>query len=103
MNRFLLPLGVFVLLAAVLAIGIRHAPEKGIIASPLLGKPAPQFSLPNLTDPTARPVSSADLKGRWYLFNVWGTWCVECRAEHETLLRGAPRRRGAAHRARLEG
>ena len=85
MNRFLLPLGAFVLLVAVLAIGIRHAPEKGIIASPLLGKPAPQFSLPNLTDPT-RVVSSAGLKGRWYLFNVWGTWCPECRAEHEMLL-----------------
>jgi cytochrome c biogenesis protein CcmG/thiol:disulfide interchange protein DsbE len=85
MNRFLLPLGAFLLLATVLAIGIRHAPEKGVIASPLLGKPAPQFSLPSLTDP-ARPVRSADLKGHWYLFNVWGTWCVECRAEHETLL-----------------
>ena len=44
MNRFLLPLGVFVLLAAVLAIGIKHSPDKGIIASPLLGKPAPQFA-----------------------------------------------------------
>lgn len=85
MNRFMLPLGAFVLLVAVLAIGIRRAPEKGIIASPLLGKPAPQFSLPNLTDPT-RVVSSAALKGRWYLFNVWGTWCPECRAEHEMLL-----------------
>lgn len=86
MNRFLLPLGLFVLLAVVLGIGIRHAPEKGIIASPLLGKPAPQFSLPDLTEPR-RLVRSVDLKGRWYLFNVWGTWCAECRAEHETLLR----------------
>lgn len=85
MNRFALPVGVFVLLAVVLAIGIKHSPEKGLIKSPLLGKPAPQFSLPNLTDPT-RVVSSADLKGRWYLFNVWGTWCGECRAEHEMLL-----------------
>jgi cytochrome c biogenesis protein CcmG, thiol:disulfide interchange protein DsbE len=85
MNRFMLPLGAFVLLVAVLALGIRHAPEKGIIASPLLGKPAPHFSLPNLTDPT-RVVSSAGLKGRWYLFNVWGTWCPECRAEHAMLL-----------------
>jgi cytochrome c biogenesis protein CcmG/thiol:disulfide interchange protein DsbE len=85
MNRFMLPLGVFVLLAAVLAIGIRHSPEKGVIASPLLGKPAPQFSLPSLTDPV-HPVSSQDLKGHWYLFNVWGTWCSECRAEHEMLL-----------------
>jgi cytochrome c biogenesis protein CcmG/thiol:disulfide interchange protein DsbE len=85
MNRFLLPLGVFLLLAAVLAIGIRHSPDKGIIASPLLGKPAPQFSLPSLTDP-AHTVRSEDLKGHWYLFNVWGTWCGECRAEHDMLL-----------------
>jgi cytochrome c biogenesis protein CcmG/thiol:disulfide interchange protein DsbE len=85
MNRFLLPLGLFVLLAVVLAIGIRHSPEKGIIASPLLGKPAPRFSLPSLTDP-AHEVRSADLKGHWYLFNVWGTWCGECRQEHEMLL-----------------
>ncbi|HWZ62956.1 MAG TPA: DsbE family thiol:disulfide interchange protein [Steroidobacteraceae bacterium] len=85
MNRFLLPLGAFVLLVIVLAIGIRHAPEKDIIASPLIGKPAPQFSLPALAE-TARTVQSAELKGRWYLFNVWGTWCFECRAEHQTLL-----------------
>jgi cytochrome c biogenesis protein CcmG/thiol:disulfide interchange protein DsbE len=85
MNRFLLPLGLFVLLAVVLAIGIRHAPEKGVIASPLLGRAAPQFALPSLTDP-AQQVRSADLKGHWYLFNVWGTWCGECRQEHETLL-----------------
>ncbi len=31
-------------------------------------------------------MSSGQLKGRWYLFNVWGTWCVECRAEHSMLL-----------------
>jgi cytochrome c biogenesis protein CcmG/thiol:disulfide interchange protein DsbE len=85
MNRFLLPLALFILLAGVLAVGIRHAPEKGIIASPLLGKPAPQFSLPSLTDP-AHQVRSVDLKGHWYLFNVWGTWCGECRAEHDMLL-----------------
>jgi len=85
MNRFALPVGVFGLLVVVLAIGIKHSPNKGTIMSPLLGKPAPQFSLPNLTDP-ARVVSSAGLKGRWYLLNVWGTWCGECRAEHEMLL-----------------
>ena len=85
MTRFLLPLALFILLAAVLAVGIRHSPEKGVIASPLLGKPAPPFTLPSLTDP-AHAVRSADLKGHWYLFNVWGTWCGECRQEHETLL-----------------
>lgn len=85
MNRFILPIAVFALLVVVLAIGIRHAPEKATIPSALLGKAAPAFTLPNLTDP-AQTVRSSDLKGHWYLFNVWGTWCFECRAEHETLL-----------------
>src|SRR5271169_3339944 len=85
MSRFLVPLAAFLVLAAILAIGIKHSPEKAIIASPLLGKPAPQFELPSLADP-GRLVRSADLKGHWYLFNVWGTWCGECRAEHEMLL-----------------
>jgi cytochrome c biogenesis protein CcmG/thiol:disulfide interchange protein DsbE len=85
MTRFLVPLVAFALLVVVLAIGIRRSPEKGVVASPLIGRPAPQFSLPDLGNP-GRLVRSGDLKGRWYLFNVWGTWCFECRAEHETLL-----------------
>ncbi len=84
-NRFLIPMVAFVLLAAVLAIGIKHSPEKGIIASPLIGKPAPQFSLPSLQDRT-HTVSSAALRGRWYLLNVWGSWCETCRDEHQMLL-----------------
>jgi len=85
MNRFILPLGIFALLAIVLAIGIKHSPEKGTIASPLIGKAAPQFTLPVLTD-SNRTFRSADLKGRWYVFNVWGTWCGGCREEHTVLL-----------------
>jgi cytochrome c biogenesis protein CcmG/thiol:disulfide interchange protein DsbE len=84
-NRFLIPVLLFVLLAVVLAFGIVHSPEKGIIASPLIGKPAPQFSLPSLADAT-RSVSPAALRGRWYLLNVWGTWCGTCREEHRMLL-----------------
>jgi cytochrome c biogenesis protein CcmG/thiol:disulfide interchange protein DsbE len=85
LNRSLLPLVLFALLAVVLAIGIRHAPQKGTIDSPLIGRSAPGFSLPSLTD-AQHLVSSKDLTGRWYVLNVWGTWCVECRAEHEMLL-----------------
>jgi cytochrome c biogenesis protein CcmG/thiol:disulfide interchange protein DsbE len=85
LNRFLIPLGVFVLLAIVLAIGIKHSPEKGIIKSPLIGKPAPTFKLPLLTD-SQRSMSNADLRGKWYVLNVWGTWCIECRVEHSMLL-----------------
>jgi cytochrome c biogenesis protein CcmG/thiol:disulfide interchange protein DsbE len=85
MNRFILPLGIFALLAIVLAIGIQRSPQKSIIPSPLIGRAAPQFTLPVLAD-SSRTLSSADLKGRWYVFNVWGTWCYECRAEHGALL-----------------
>jgi cytochrome c biogenesis protein CcmG, thiol:disulfide interchange protein DsbE len=85
LNRFLIPLVAFGVLAVLLGIGIKRSPEKGLIASPLIGKPAPHFSLPSLTD-AQKTVSTTDLQGKWYVLNVWGTWCVACRAEHTMLL-----------------
>ena len=87
MKRFLLPLGLFLCLAVVLAFGIYNAPRNGTkeIVSPLLGHAAPVFTLPKLLEPASSFDSSA-MRGRWHLVNVWGSWCVECRAEHATLL-----------------
>ncbi|HTP38175.1 MAG TPA: DsbE family thiol:disulfide interchange protein [Steroidobacteraceae bacterium] len=85
MKRFLLPLVGFALLVVVLVVGLRHAPEKGIIVSPLLGKAAPGFTLPDLMD-GKQSVSSQSLQHQWYVFNVWGTWCAACREEHSALL-----------------
>ena len=87
MKRSLLPLGAFALIVVVLAFGIYNAPRNGskIIVSPLLGKPAPEFALPKLID-VGQQYEGKSLRGGWHLVNVWGTWCVECRAEHETLL-----------------
>lgn len=84
MNRFLLPGGVFVLLVVLLFIGIQRAPQKTVIPSALLGKSAPAFTLPVLG--SSESFDSVSLRGRWYLLNVWGTWCAECRNEHEMLL-----------------
>ena len=88
MKRFLLPLGVFGLVIVVLAFGIYNAPKNGskVIVSPLLGKPAPEFTLPKLLDVGQQYSGTALRGGGWHLVNVWGTWCVECRAEHATLL-----------------
>lgn len=89
MNRFLIPAGVFVLLVAVLAVGIQRAPNKNVIPSALLGKPAPEYALPVIAtrlEPAPATFESARLKGRWYVLNVWGTWCPECRVEHPMLL-----------------
>ncbi|HTT06879.1 MAG TPA: DsbE family thiol:disulfide interchange protein [Steroidobacteraceae bacterium] len=83
--RFLLPLGLFAALLVVLFVGLVHSPEKNIIPSPLVGKAAPQFSIPNLVS-GGTPVSSAALRGHWSLVNVWGSWCATCRDEHSTLL-----------------
>jgi cytochrome c biogenesis protein CcmG/thiol:disulfide interchange protein DsbE len=91
MRRYLWPLAAFALLVAVLAVGLKHAPEKGVIKSPLIGRNAPQFELPDLKDP-ARTLRSEELQGGWHVVNVWGTWCGECRVEHAQLL--AIRREG---------
>lgn len=86
--KFLIPLAVFAGLVLILAVGVKRSPEKSTLQSALIGKPAPQFNLPNLTDPT-RKVSSAQYAGRAFALNVWGTWCAECRVEHEVLLQAA--------------
>jgi cytochrome c biogenesis protein CcmG/thiol:disulfide interchange protein DsbE len=86
MKRFL-PLVLFLVLAAVLLAGVlrNSGKDNSAIASPLIGKPVPAFSLPVLGTP-ARRVGNADLVGRPYLLNVWGSWCVNCRDEHPQML-----------------
>jgi len=83
MGKFLVPLGLFVLLGVFLAIGLNRDPR--YVPSPLIGKPAPEFSLPSLQD-ASYPVSSKELLGQPWVLNVWGTWCGGCRQEHDTLL-----------------
>lgn len=82
--KSLTPLVLFLALAALLFYGLKLDPRK--VPSPLVGKPAPEFSLPALQDP-ARMVSDADFKGKISLINVWASWCVSCRAEHEELMK----------------
>jgi cytochrome c biogenesis protein CcmG/thiol:disulfide interchange protein DsbE len=88
MWRYFLPLIIFGLLFMVLTIGmgdIREGKNVSDLPSPLIDKPAPQFELPSLTDPSAT-VSTSDFSGRPVILNVWATWCVGCRQEHEFLL-----------------
>jgi thiol-disulfide isomerase/thioredoxin len=46
--------------------------------SPLLGKPAPDFTLVDLSGKT---VSLKDFKGHPLLLNFWGTYCDPCKIE----------------------
>ena len=84
MNRFLIPIAAFGLLGAVLYVGVVHSPTKSTMVSALLGKPAPAFELPVLGEPN-RKISLQDLKGRPWVLNVWGTWCIACAEEHAAL------------------
>src|SRR5690606_2482091 len=62
------------------------------LPSAYLGKPAPEFELPSLEDPSVTVGSSA-YAGRLALVNVWATWCVGCRQEHDFLMTLAERER----------
>ena len=83
MWRYVLPGLVFVAIVIFLALGLGRDPTR--VPSPLIGKPAPEFSVTRLEDPALR-LSNADLAGHVSVVNVWATWCVSCRDEHLLLL-----------------
>lgn len=83
MKRFLIPLGIFIVLVGFLAVGLRLNPRE--VPSPLINKPAPPFTLPELMDPQ-RTFSQKDMLGKVWLLNVWASWCVSCREEHPVLV-----------------
>ena len=80
--RFVLPLGMFLLVAGLLGFGLTMDPRK--IPSPLIDKPAPDFSLARLYAPEQK-ISNKDLLGQVWVLNVWASWCVSCRAEHPII------------------
>lgn len=83
MKKFFIPLGLFLVLVAFLAVGLKRNPQE--IPSPLLGKPAPLFSLSTL-DAGGAKFGPQDMKGKVWMLNVWATWCVACRDEHPLLV-----------------
>ncbi len=80
--QFFLPLVVFFTLVWFLYQGLFLNPRE--VPSALIGKPAPQFSLPILHTPGDK-FSPASMKGKVWLLNVWGSWCASCRYEHPLL------------------
>jgi cytochrome c biogenesis protein CcmG/thiol:disulfide interchange protein DsbE len=51
--------------------------------SPLQGKPAPPFTLEDLS---GKKVSLSDYKGRSLAINFWATWCAPCKVETPWLI-----------------
>jgi cytochrome c biogenesis protein CcmG, thiol:disulfide interchange protein DsbE len=83
MNRYLLPLGIFIVLVVFLGIGLGLNPRE--VPSPLINKPAPVFELAQLHQ-ADKVFATKDMLGKVWLLNVWASWCVSCREEHPVLL-----------------
>ena len=83
MNRYYWIVGAFAALVALLAVGLNLNPRD--VPSPLVGKPAPAFTLAQLAEPD-KTLSPKDMQGKIWLFNVWSSWCVSCRQEHPVLV-----------------
>ena len=84
MNKFLLlPLVLFIGLVGFLLVGLNRDPHE--VPSPLINKPAPDFKLSQLREPN-KTFSPQEMRGKVWILNFWGTWCVACREEHPLLL-----------------
>ena len=80
-TRLLAGVGVAVaVIVALLATGLGRDPS--VIASPLAGRTAPNFTLPQLDGP---PVTLSRLRGQVVVINFWASWCTECHVEQAAL------------------
>ena len=77
--RFLIPIALFGVLVWFLFRGLSLNPRE--VPSPLIGKPAPAFTLPRLDDPD-KAIRREDFAGKPWVMNVWASWCAPCREEH---------------------
>ena len=80
--RFWLLIGAFLVLVGLLAFGLRLDPRE--VPSPLIGKPAPAFELPLLSQPD-KTFSQKDMLGQVWVMNVWASWCPPCLVEHPVV------------------
>jgi cytochrome c biogenesis protein CcmG/thiol:disulfide interchange protein DsbE len=83
--RYAIPLVIFLIVVGFLASRLRGGYDPHLIPSVLIDKPAPDFELADLRNPS-RTFSPRQMRGKVWLLNVWGSWCIGCREEHPYLL-----------------
>ena len=82
----LLPLAIFLALAAVFLMQLLSGRDISEVPSALIGQPAPVTDLPPLEGGTLPGLDSKRFAGRVTLLNVFASWCAPCREEHPVLL-----------------
>jgi cytochrome c biogenesis protein CcmG/thiol:disulfide interchange protein DsbE len=85
---YILPLVIVLALGGVFAkrlLDVSGGYDPLVIPTVLLDTPAPEFNLPPLPG-YGDAFTTADLKGKVSLVNIWGSWCAACTVEHPFLM-----------------
>ena len=83
--RWVLLLPCAFLLVMVFFFGVSLGRDPTLVPSPLVGNPAPEFSLPRLLAEN-ESLSLHEIEDGPWMLNVWASWCAGCVVEHDFLL-----------------
>jgi cytochrome c biogenesis protein CcmG/thiol:disulfide interchange protein DsbE len=86
-NRRVLGVGLLFVVPLVVLLVVNLDRDPHVVASPLVGRPAPDFALRPLDG--GEPIALSALRGRPVVVNFWATWCIPCLQEHPLLVEAA--------------